>query len=324
MFGPQPKPGACILAFTSGDPAGVGPEAVVSLLRRGALWRVCRPVLVGEASVWKRAGWRPGLSPLADTGLGLRPPRFGQPAAEGGKASFAAVRLAVRLAGRGLVAGVVTAPISKLAWRAAGVPHRDHTEYLEHETGFKTRMVLAAPDHGLWTIVATTHIPLAAVAGSLDRAGVAACGRALDEALRALGLRPRGRRHPRLGLCALNPHGGEHGLMGAEEGRVLAPAARAARKAGLALQGPIPADAAWRMHRQGLLDGLVCLYHDQAMMPLKAAAGLGIVNWTLGIPFPRVSPGHGTAFDLAGKGKADAGPTLAAARLAAKVSGIMT
>ncbi|MBI5883558.1 MAG: 4-hydroxythreonine-4-phosphate dehydrogenase PdxA [Elusimicrobia bacterium] len=302
------------LAFTCGDPSGIGPETVVSLLRRGSLQRVCAPLLVGEPLVWRRAGWKPGLAPLADTGLGLRPPRFGADSAGGGRASFAAVRLAVRLAAKGIVAGVVTAPVSKLAWKMAGVPFRDHTDYLAAETGFPSRMILAAPSRNLWTVTVTRHIPLSAVARSLGRREVASCALALDRALRSLGLR-----RPRLGLCSLNPHGGEKGLMGSEEEMVLVPARADAVKAGVRLEGPLPADAAWRMHAAGLLSGLVCLYHDQAMAPLKALAGLELVNWTVGIPFTRVSPGHGTAYDLAGTGRADPRPTLAAAELAGRI-----
>ncbi|MFA6316169.1 MAG: 4-hydroxythreonine-4-phosphate dehydrogenase PdxA [Elusimicrobiota bacterium] len=305
-----------LLAFTCGDPSGVGPETVLALLRKGALSKVCVPVLVGERAVWERAGWRPGLAALADTGLGLKPPAFGVPTADGGRASFAAVRLAVQLACRGAAAGVVTAPISKLGWKLAGVPFRDHTDYLAAATGAVSRMILAAPGRNLWTITVTRHLPLAAVPRALSRAETTACALALDQALRRLGV-PR----PRLGLCGLNPHAGEQGLMGSEEGKVLVPAVRDAVKDGVRIEGPLPADAAWRRHAEGGLQGLVCMYHDQAMAPLKALAGLELVNWTVGIPLVRVSPGHGTASDLAGTGLADPRPTLAAARLAASLAG---
>jgi len=120
-------------------------------------------------------------------------------------------------------------------------------------------------------------------------------------------------------LCGLNPHAGEGGLLGREEGRILAPAARSARREGLDLSGPLPADAAWRLHAQGGCAGLVCLYHDQALIGLKAAAGPGVVNWTAGLPFVRVSPGHGTAFDKAGTGRADPAATIEAALLAIRL-----
>lgn len=276
--------------------------------------RACRPLLVGEPSVWRRAGWRPSLAPLHDTSLGERAPAFGAASALTGKLSYASLVAATRLAARKVVAGVVTAPISKAAWDAAGVPYRDHTSFLERETGSPgTEMVLGLPEKDLWCVLATRHVPLAEAPRLLTPGRVAAAARALDIALRRLG-----RAKPRLGLCALNPHGGEGGLLGDEERRVLAPALRLC--GGLDLAGPIPADAAWRLHSEGGLDGLVCLYHDQALIPLKVAGGLSGVNWTVGIPFVRVSPAHGTAFDAAGKGKADASGTEASALLAARLA----
>ncbi|MDD5656072.1 MAG: 4-hydroxythreonine-4-phosphate dehydrogenase PdxA, partial [Elusimicrobia bacterium] len=214
---------------------------------------------------------------------------------------------------RGLVDAVVTAPISKQAWRLAGVAWRDHTEYLRERTGADGQMILAAPERRLWCVLATRHVPFSRVASLLNTDKIISAARSLDRALRRIG-----KNRPRLVLCALNPHAGENGLLGGEEKSVLLPAAAAARRLGLALAGPSPADAAWRLHARGGCDGLVCLYHDQALIGLKAAAGLSLVNWTEGLPFIRVSPGHGTAFDLAGKGAADASGTIAAARLAAR------
>lgn len=246
-----------------------------------------------------------------DTGLGLKPPPLGRITARGGAASFVAVAAAVRLAARGLVDAVVTAPISKEAWRLGRVPYRDHTEYLRSVTGSDAQMILAAPRQGLWCVLVTRHVPLAGVPGAVTVSRVLAAARALQEGLQRTGLR-----RPRLVLCGLNPHAGENGLLGREESRVLTPAARLARSRGLALFGPLPADAAWRLHVKGGCDGLVCLYHDQALIGLKAAAGLGVVNWTAGLPFVRVSPGHGTAFDAAGKGQVDPAGVVAATRLA--------
>ncbi|MEK7857987.1 MAG: 4-hydroxythreonine-4-phosphate dehydrogenase PdxA [Elusimicrobiota bacterium] len=307
----RPKPR---LAFTCGDPAGIGPQAVVLALRSKAVRRACQPVVVGEWSVWKRAGWTEALAPLVDTGLGLKPPAFGRVSKAAGQASFAAVRLAVRLAARGQVEGVVTAPISKEAWKRAGVRFPDHTEYLRKESGREVEMVLGAPAQKLWCVPATRHIPLAKVSASLNVPRVLAAARSLSGALKLL----LGRR-PKLGLCAFNPHAGESGILGGEESRVLRPAALAARKHGVDLSDPIPADTAWRRHVEGKLDGLVTLYHDQALIPLKTAAGLAIVNWTVGLAFPRTSPGHGTGFDLAGRSKPDPSATIEAALLAARL-----
>ena len=132
-------------------------------------------------------------------------------------------------------------------------------------------------------------------------------------------MRLLGKRRPRLALCGLNPHAGEGGLIGGEEKSILAPAAAALRREGLSLDGPLPADSAWRLHVEGTYDGLVCLYHDQALMPLKALGGLGGVNWTVGLPFARTSPAHGTAWEAARTGGIDASATIEAAKLAARL-----
>ncbi len=300
------------LVIACGDPAGIGPRAVVLALKKRGLPRGCRPVVVGERAVWERAGWTPALAGLLDTRLGEAPPPYGKPTAVTGRLSFAALRACLRAVARGQARAMVTAPISKTAWALAGVPYRDHTEWLRTETGADGQMVLGAPSRGLWAALATRHVPLAQVPGKLSAVNVASAAAALDRSLRALGLR-----RPRLGLCGLNPHAGEEGLLGAEERGVLAAALRRAR--GLSLAGPIAADTAWRWHAAGRLDGLVCLYHDQALIALKTAADLAIVNWTVGLPFVRTSPGHGTGFDLAGRGEPDPEATFQALLLAARL-----
>ena len=298
-----------ILAFTCGDPAGVGPRGALASLRAGALPAGVSPVLVGEADVWRRAGWRPSDGPIRDTALGLAAPRPGRPTADGGKISAASFEEALRLVARGLAGGVVTAPVSKTGWSQAGYPWRDHTERLADFAGTSdAQMVLGVPSRRLWCAIATRHIPLREVPRSLNARAVASCARALDTALRRLGLQT-----PRLALCGLNPHAGEGGLIGTEE-RALAPLARRLR-----LDGPLPADSAWRLHASGVYDGLVCLYHDQALIALKALGGLAGVNWTVGIPFVRISPAHGTAYDAADSGRFDPAAAIESARLAARL-----
>jgi len=308
------------LAFTIGDPAGVGPELAVSAARDPRVRRCCRPLLVGSRAVFAQAGWTSALCPVLDLGPAGPFPK-GRSCAEGGRLSYAAVLEAVRLAAKGLVEGLVTAPISKEAWRLAGAKHLDHTELLQDLTGTpRVAMMLTAHAPGpsaavpLRAVLATRHLPLARVPSALNYESLRDAAVLAEEALRShLGIR-----RPRLALCALNPHAGENGLLGQEEERVLKPALARLRKEGLRLEGPVPADAAWAAHRAGRYDALVCLYHDQALIPLKLAAGYSIVNWTLGLPFARTSPGHGTAFDIAWKRRADASGMIAAALLAAR------
>lgn len=296
-----------VVAFTAGDPWGVGPEVGVKAMRDPRLRRALAPLAVGPRAAWRAAGWTPGLCPLLDPGAPAGPARRA-PTPEGGRASFEAVRLAASLCARRLAAAFVTGPVSKEAWKMAGAGHLDHTGFLKSYTGARraAMMLLAGPFRA---VIATRHIPLKAVPRALTPGAVREAAELAREGLRSLGFR-----RPRLVLCALNPHGGEGGLLGSEERVLLRPAA-----ARLGLVGPVPADAAWAGQAAGKSDALVALYHDQALIPLKAAAGYSIVNWTLGVPLTRTSPGHGTAYDIAGRGRAVAEATVQAALLAARV-----
>ncbi len=288
----------------------MGPRAALASVRAGCLPRGVEPLFVGDEAVWRAAGRRSSDGPLLDTRLGLAVPRPGRPTADGGRLSAASFEAALAAVARGWADGVVTAPISKSGWAEAGYPWRDHTERLADFAGAPgAQMVLGVPSRGLWCAIATRHIPLKDVPGALDERAIAACAADLRASLRRLGLRT-----PRLALCGLNPHGGEGGLIGTEEVRLLEPLARR-----LGLAGPLPADSAWRLHAEGELDGLVCLYHDQALIPLKALGGLAGVNWTSGLPFVRTSPAHGTAYEAAAAGLVDSAAACEAARLAARL-----
>ncbi len=302
-----------ILAFTLGDPGGIGPEILVDCLKNPKVRKSCFPLAIGSREVLQRSGWREGCCPVLDPGFPAGRIRR-CPNAEAGRSSFEAVRLAASLARRGLIHGLVTAPVSKEAWAEAGVPYTDHTSFLEDFFGgSRAGMMLEAG--GLKAILATRHMALREVPRRLTSASVLRAARLADSALRGLGIPS-----PRLGLCALNPHAGESGLLGDEEERVLEPTLRRLQREGVRVQGPIAADAAWAAHAQGRVDALVCLYHDQAMIPLKARAPYGVVNWTVGLPLPRTAPGHGTAFDIAGRGKASPLAMEAAALLAASLA----
>lgn len=258
------------------------------------------------------------MAEVRDTGLGLKPPAAGSPTRAGGLISAASFEECLRLAARGLVGGVVTAPVSKEGWAGARYPWIDHTDRLASLAGRDgAHMILGVPSRELWCALVTRHVALKDAPGLLRVREVVAAARRLDEALRLLG---RGR--PRLALCGLNPHAGEGGLLGAEESRVLVPAVAVARREGLSLVGPFPADSAWRLHAEGAYDGLVCLYHDQALIPLKALGGLAGVNWTLGLPFVRTSPAHGTAYEAAASGKSDASAFTEASSLACRLLGV--
>ena len=301
-----------ILAFTMGDPGGIGPEVVVGALKDKGVRRAAEVLVIGSRAVMARRGWGPRLSPLLDPGIPCKG-ALGEPTADGGRASFEAVRVAVAMFAKGIIDGFVTGPVSKEAWVMAKTGHTDHTGYLEKATGRKGAMVLLAGN--MRSVLATRHIPVAQVPKQLTVANVVEAGRRLFEALRVLGSK-----RPRLGLCALNPHAGEHGILGGEEKRVLGPALKRLAGLGIQVAGPIPADSAWAAHARGGFDGLITLYHDQALIPLKTMEPYGVVNWTVGLPLIRTSPGHGTAYDIAGKRPARPDATIRAALLAARLA----
>lgn len=303
-----------LIAFTSGDPWGVGPEAAVKAMRDARVRRALRPLAVGARAAWTAAGWKPALSPLLDPGAAAGPVLRG-PTASGGRSSYEAVRLAASLAARKLVGGFVTGPVSKEAWRMAGAAHLDHTSFLQAFTGVR-RIAMMLLGGAFRAVIATRHISFKDIPHALTAAAVSEAAELAHAGLKD-GL---GMARPRLTLCALNPHGGERGMLGREEIDLLAPAAAALRRRGLSLSGPTPADAAWAAQAAGHSDALVALYHDQALIPLKAAAGYSIVNWTLGVPLVRTSPGHGTAYDIAGRGRANPEATVQAALLAARLA----
>ena len=322
------------LAVSLGDPNGIGPEIV---LRAAELTPDVDLVAVGSPAVLRAQAEALGLGEVREVrrdaldapGDGLAVldptpaavPRFhwGDTTAEGGRQAMAAVALACDLAVAGEADGLVTAPISKEAIALAGYAVPGHTEFLQQRTGAETVvMVLAADlDAGpLRVALVTIHVPVAAVAGLVTADRIARIGRTLARSLR----RDLGIAAPRLAVLGLNPHAGDGGVIGREEIEVIGPALDTLRAEGTPVDGPFPADAwfgraAWRG-----CDAVLAMYHDQGLAPFKALAQGAGVNVTLGLPIVRTSPDHGTAFDLAGQGRADPASMCAAIRLAAQMA----
>ena len=323
-----------------GDPAGVGPEVVVkALVSKEAAGRFL-PVVVGSVRTLERAArltgaklefvpldwndWQPPAS-FAGRGAGrvartvgvLTPagmPR-GSSARARGETAFACVNEGVRLCVAGRARALVTAPISKATLAAAGLRCTGHTEMLRILCGAKRTVMMFASDE-LRVSLATTHVPVARLARELSRSGVEGVITLTHRAVRML----FGIASPRLAVLALNPHAGEAGLLGREEESVIVPAVRAARRKGAAVEGPFPADSFFSRGRWKDFDATVAMYHDQALIPAKLLAGDRVVNLTLGLPFVRTSPGHGTAEDLAWRGRAEAEGMTSAILLAAHLS----
>lgn len=326
-----------LIAITAGDPCGIGPEIIIKALSMPQVYRYCRPLVVGNAAVfrywlnriakantdisgkislqpWDTGGTsaaRPGIIPILDMAVaddsGITP---GRPTDAGGGASIAYVKEAVRLALAKEVDGICTAPISKEAINLAGFHYQGHTELLGELCGTSNfGMMLAS--RKLRVMLVTTHEAIADVPGLITREKVL---RAIRLALG--GCRELGIDAPRIGLCALNPHGGEGGLFGREELDIIGPAADTARSEGIDVTAPMPSDTLFVRAARREFDAVVVMYHDQGLIPLKMLSFGRAVNITFGLPIVRTSVDHGTAFDIAGKGIADAGSMLEALRMA--------
>ncbi len=294
------------LAVTLGDPRGIGPEIAAAALRSPLEAEVT--VIGAEDQV---------AAVPADHRISLGPWHLGSgesPAGEqghsrtirAGRLAGHAIETAARMAMAGEVDGIVTAPINKYAVQLAGFPWPGHTEWLAHLAGDVPVAMMLAADR-LRVVLVTIHVALRDVPALLTGDRVVRTGRITREAL----TRWFGIAEPRLALCALNPHAGEQGLFGDEEARILAPAARE-----LGAAGPLPADTVFVRAMRGEFDAVLAPYHDVGMTAIKVAAFGHGVNVTLGLPFPRTSPDHGTALDIAGRGTADPGSMRKALEMA--------
>jgi 4-hydroxythreonine-4-phosphate dehydrogenase len=286
-----PKPR---IGITVGDPAGIGPEIAVKAAADARVLDVCTPILYGPHE------------PEA-----LRAFPVGQLSAEAGRVAYDAIVAAVADARAGRIAAIATAPINKEAFALAGLPWKGHTDLLAHLTA-TPRVAMMFYAEQLRVVLATIHVPIADVPRLLTRALV---DDIID--LTATEMPRFGYPRPRLALAGLNPHAGEHGVIGGEDEAVLRPAVEAARARGIGITGPWPGDTVFARATRGEFDAVIACYHDQGLIPVKLLAFGSAVNVTLGLPIVRTSVDHGTAFDIAGTGVADASSLVEAIRLAA-------
>ena len=330
----EPRP---VIAITMGDPAGIGPEVLVRALNDPSLRGRARYVVYGHNAALNLEAERIGLRadwyrvshdseraarPIDESAVVFDFPGFEThmlerrgPSVSGGRGSKAFVETAIADALRPIgdprrVDAVVTAPISKASWSMAGFRWPGHTELFAHRTrARRAGMMFVSPR--LRVILATVHIPLMQLRDELT------IGRVHDpidlghEACLELGIE-----RPRIAVCGLNPHAGEDGLFGDEEQRLIVPAIEAARRTGIDVHGPFPADTLFIRAAAGDWDLVVAMYHDQGLIPVKLLGWDKAVNWTVGLPIIRTSPDHGTAFDIAGRGRASEGSMVAAIDLA--------
>ena len=314
------------LALTMGDPAGIGPEIILKTLAK--LPDPSRFPILGDPIVMRAAAdsfaipiyematisdRREGAFNLLPTTRLPASPPIGRVSAEAGNAAFQAIAKGIALSLAGEIAGIVTAPIHKEALKAAGHSYPGHTEILADHAKAEVAMMLANDE--IKTVLVTIHL---ALRDAIEAADYDAQIHAIRLAQK--GLKEMGVAKPRIAVAGLNPHAGEGGRFGDEEIRIISPAIKAMQAEGLDVSGPWPGDTVFMMARTGKFDVVVAQYHDQGLIPVKYMGLEKGVNITLGLPFTRTSPDHGTAFDIAGKGIADSSSMTTALEMAQKLS----
>jgi 4-hydroxythreonine-4-phosphate dehydrogenase len=316
------------LAISLGDPAGIGPEVIAKCWDNRSAFDLPPFVAIGDGhsldAVWDGPIVVIDDPSEADAAFDLGLPLLqvpaatadlpGHPSTAGAHCSLDSLELAVGLARSGSVAGVVTGPVSKEQLYAIGFTHPGQTEFVAERCGVASAnvaMMLAGPS--LRTVPVTTHLPLAGVSERLTSSLIESRGRAVLRGLQ----RNFGIAEPRLAIAGLNPHAGEGGSLGREEIELIEPAIAALAAEGWRVSGPHPADTLFHASARANYDAALCMYHDQALIPVKALHFEDAVNITLGLPIVRTAPDHGTAFDIAGQDRADPRPMAAAVRMAA-------
>jgi 4-hydroxythreonine-4-phosphate dehydrogenase len=315
------------IAITMGDPGGIGPEIILRAVTSPVVRKYCNPVIIGDAEVMQQAVTLlrlsqristagipdarplPGIIHMIDMGKTAKFSK-GRPTSAGGAACTGYIREAVRLALGKKVDAIVTAPISKEALKMAGLPWPGHTEMLAGLTKTKdyAMMLIGGP---LRVILVTIHTALKGVPSLITKQRVLKTIRLAQKACAMLQIKT-----PRIAVAGLNPHAGEAGIFGDEERKKITPAIQAAISEGIPVSGPYPPDTIFRKAYNGEIDILVCMYHDQGLIPLKMIAFDTGVNVTVGLPFIRTSPDHGTAYDIAWKGIANPSSMIEAIKVA--------
>lgn len=322
--------GVLPLALTMGEPAGISGEITLRAWIERKAASIPRFFVIDDpqrlAALAATLQWRVPVQSIAapeeagaifDTALPVlarplkKPAHLGKPDPANAPAVIGAIEEGYALTASGRAAGLVTNPIQKEVLYAAGFPHPGHTEFLSALAGgTPTIMMLACP--GLRVVLVTVHLPLGQAVTALSADKIVRAGRVAAQYLAS----DFGIPAPRLAVAALNPHAGENGALGREEIEIIAPAVRTLREAGITVTGPRPADTLFHAAARQRYDAVLCMYHDQALIPLKTIDFARGVNVTLGLPIVRTSPDHGTALDIAGTGKADPQSLIAAIKLA--------
>ena len=321
-----------VIGITAGDPAGIGPEIILSALSIPALYELCRPLIIGDLGVITtakkitgstielrgisdhcQAEYMPGVIDLLNlSDLDFDETSWANPTIHTGKAMVDYVIKATGMALNCEISAMVTCPINKKIMQMAGFDYNGHTELIAERTGTKDFVMMMAGDRLKISLV-TIHMPLRNVSDALSTESIFTTIKITGEAL----IERFGIKSPKIAVAGLNPHAGESGIFGDEENNIIIPAIKKSAREGFDISGPFPPDTIFYNALNGSYDAVVCMYHDQGLIPFKMVHFTDGVNTTLGIPIIRTSVDHGTAYDIAGKGKADPGSLIAAIKMAA-------
>lgn len=324
-----------VIGITMGDPVGIGPEIVLKAFSDPSIYTICRPVVFGDKGVLsctdaflssgltlnpvdtiENAGQTPGCVDILElSDLNTDTLHYGTPDSESGAAMIRYITSAVNLAKNNTIQGIVTSPVNKVAMKLAGSEFHGHTELIASMTD-TDQYVMMLTGKTLSVVLVTIHVPFSHVTELLSTKSILKTIRITDEALK----HRFGIKSPRIAVSALNPHAGEGGLFGNEEETIIIPAVNTACSEGIDVAGPLPPDTVFFHAMNGQFDVVVCMYHDQGLIPFKMIHFSDGVNTTLGLPIIRTSVDHGTAYDIAGKGIADPESLKEAIRLAARQS----
>ncbi len=304
------------IGITIGDPCGIGPEIVAKALAQREIRHLANYTIIGDREIYRRYGQIPNHCSLVDVS-GHLPARvqFGRANRPAAKASLFYLNKAVELLKDGEISGLVTAPVCKEAIVSSGINFQGHTEYLADAFGIK-KFAMMFVTKKLKTVVMTRHIPLRKIIEKITAKDVYEMIQLIAKSLKELFQIA----NPRIAVCGINPHAGEKGTIGNEEITKIIPAIKKAKKSGLTVWGPLAADTLFVPSVAGRYDAIIAMYHDQGLIAVKTLYFSELVNLTIGLPFIRTSPAHGTAFDIAGKSKADASSMCEAIKLAVELS----
>ncbi len=321
-----------IIGITMGDPVGIGPEILVKALKDSTLYTVCKPLILGDSHIIKKAlkllhannhiniiedpeqgQYQPNTLDIMDIStIDMNQSDLSQPTIETGTAMQNYITTGIDLALAGRISGLATCPITKTAMKLAGSQFHGHTELLAHRTNAKEYAMMLT-GRTLKVILVTIHIPLSRVSASLTTQGILKKIRLAHTSLKDRFNIPT----PSIAVAGLNPHAGEESMFGREEEDIIAPAVRLAKEEGLNVSGPLPPDTVFYQAVNGRYDAVICMYHDQGLIPFKLVHFKDGVNTTLGLSIIRTSVDHGTAYDIAWKGIADPSSLMEAVKTAA-------